>query len=121
MERKCQPWLSVLMPTYNGRLYLPFALNSIVAQEDDDIECIAVDDGSTDETLSILNSFEDKLSIKNLARERQGNWVGNTNYALSLARGEYVCFLHQDDLWLKDRLYLMKQLAEQFPKVVLLL
>lgn len=43
-----KPWLSVLMPVYNGGKYLAQALDSIVAQGDKDIECIAVDDGSTD-------------------------------------------------------------------------
>lgn len=112
-----QPWLSVLIPTYNGEIHLPSALDSIIAQEDNDIECVVVDDGSTDTTLSILNAYQDKLLITILQRERQGNWVANTNYALSFARGEYVCFLHQDDLWLKNRLSTMKQLIKQFPEV----
>lgn len=112
-----QPWLSILIPTYNGEAYLPSALDSIIAQEATDIECIVVDDGSTDATLSILNDYQDKLSIKTLQRERQGNWVASTNYALSFARGEYVCFLHQDDLWFKDRLNIMRGIVEQFPEV----
>jgi glycosyltransferase involved in cell wall biosynthesis len=112
-----QPWLSVLIPTYNGEAYLPSALDSIIVQEDTDIECIVIDDGSTDATLSILKAYQDKLSIKILQRERQGNWVANTNYALSFAKGEYVCFLHQDDLWFKYRLKIMKGYIEQFPEV----
>lgn len=116
-----QPWLSVLIPTYNGEAYLSFALDSILIQEDPNIECIVVDDGSTDATLSILNTYQDKLSVTILQRERQGNWVANTNYALSFARGEYVCFLHQDDLWFKNRLSIMKRLINQFPEVGLFL
>ena len=116
-----QPWLSVLIPTYNGEDYLPAALNSIIDQKDTDIECIAVDDGSTDATLSILNSYQDRLSVKILQQETQGNWVANTNYGLSLARGDYVCFLHQDDLWFKNRLSTMKRLIFDLPKVVFFL
>lgn len=116
-----QPWLSVLIPTYNGADYLPFALNSIVAQNASEVENIVVDDGSTDATLSVLDSFRDKLPIKILQRERQGNWAANTNYALSHARGEYVCFLHQDDLWFDDRLKIIRKLIFQFPEVVLFL
>lgn len=112
-----QPWLSVIIPTYNGELYLPFALDSIIAQEDPDIECIVVDDGSTDATISILNTYHDILPIKILQRERLGNWVANTNYALSFARGEYICFLHQDDLWFENRLSTMKRIINQFPEV----
>ena len=111
-----KPWLSILTPTYNGERYLASALKSIIAQEDPNIECIIVDDGSTDATLSILNDYKNKLPLKLIQRERVGNWVTNTNYALSVASGEYVCFLHQDDLWLRGRLETMKNLIEQFPK-----
>lgn len=116
-----QPWLSVLIPTYNGEDYLPSALNSIVAQGDTNIECIVVDDGSTDSTLSLLNSYTDKLPIKILKQARNGNWVANTNQALSIARAEYVCFLHQDDFWLKDRLKIIRSMLKQHPDTNLFL
>ena len=116
-----QPWLSVLIPTYNGEAYLVNALDSILIQGDDDIECIVVDDGSTDSTLSIIKSYQDRLPLKLIQRERQGNWVTNTNYALSVASAEYVCFLHQDDLWLESRLSRMKKIIEEYPKVNLFL
>lgn len=108
------PWLSVLLPTYNGEAYLASTLDSILRQDDRSIECIAVDDGSSDRTLSILDSYRDRMCLRIELREK-GNWVSNTNYALSLAAGEYLCFLHQDDLWLKDRLKTIKALIEQFP------
>jgi hypothetical protein len=116
-----KPWLSVISPIFNGEAYLSSALDSIVLQGDNNIECIAVDGESTDSTLSILKSYQDKLPLRILQRERSTNWVIKTNYALSLARGEYVCFLHHDDLWLANRLQTMKQLTEQFPEAVLLL
>jgi glycosyltransferase involved in cell wall biosynthesis len=112
-----QPWLSVIIPTYNGAEYLPFALDSIIEQSDNAIECIAVDDCSTDATLSILNAYKSRHPLQIIKREKQGNWVANTNFALSLAKGQYVCFLHQDDLWFKDRLRVMRQVINQFPGV----
>ncbi|MGL5806383.1 MAG: glycosyltransferase family 2 protein, partial [Xenococcaceae cyanobacterium] len=91
-----QLWLSVLIPTYNGANYLASALDSIIAQKEtafEGIEYIIVDDGSTDETLKIINSYQDKLPLKIIQRQRQGNWVANTNYALSVASADRVCFL----------------------------
>lgn len=109
------PWLSVLIPTYNGETYLPYTLDSILKQRDSSIECIIVDDGSTDATLSIIEAYKAKLPIKLFRMERKGNWVANTNHALSVATGEFACFLHQDDIWLDHRLSVMKKVINQSP------
>jgi GT2 family glycosyltransferase len=92
------------MPTYNGATHLPAALDSIVRQQDNDIEVIAVDDGSSDGTLWILEAYAHRLPLQIVRQEHLGNWVANTNVGLSLARGQWVCFLHQDDVWCKNRL-----------------
>jgi glycosyltransferase involved in cell wall biosynthesis len=115
------PWLSVVMPTYNGAAYLTAALESILAQGDDQIEIIAVDDGSTDATVALLESSTDRLPLRIVQRGRVGNWVANTNYGLSLARGEYVCFLHQDDIWLHNRLAILKDRLARGTAATLLL
>lgn len=116
-----QPWLSVLIPTYNGEDYLASALDSIIAQSDRQIECIVIDDGSNDSTLSIIDAYRDRLPLRLVKRERYGNWVANTNYALTIARADYICFLHQDDLWLKDRLKIMAEAIATYPKASLYL
>ncbi len=115
------PWLTVIIPTYNGEKYLPAALDSILAQSESDVEYIVVDDGSTDTTLEIIKTYQQKIPLTLLQRQRQGNWVANTNHALSLAAGEYVCFLHQDDRWHPKRLQTMKELIGQHPLVGLFL
>ena len=116
-----QPWLSVIIPTYNGSKYLASALNSVVVQQDSEIECVVIDDGSTDDTLAIVESYQDKLNIELITKARAGNWVANTNHALSVARGEYACFLHQDDLWLEGRLENMKNAIAFYPEASLYL
>jgi glycosyltransferase involved in cell wall biosynthesis len=116
-----RPWLSVLMPTFNGAAYLAAALESIAAQVQDDVEVIALDDGSTDGTLALLRHYADRLPLQIVARGRVGSWVANTNHGLSLARGEYVCYLHQDDCWLPHRLATLKARALAHPGVALLL
>jgi glycosyltransferase involved in cell wall biosynthesis len=116
-----QPWLSVIIPTYNGSKYLTAALNSVVVQQDDQLECVVIDDGSTDNTLAIVESFQDRLKIKLITKARAGNWVINTNHALTEASGEYVCFLHQDDLWLEGRLEQIKKAIAAYPQACLYL
>jgi len=93
------PWLSVIMPVHNGERYLAEALRSVRAEGTDGYEVIAVDDGSSDSTSDILTEWEQLLPLRRLARRGGGNWVAATNAGLREARGEYVCFLHQDDLW----------------------
>jgi len=115
------PWLSVLMPTYNGSAYLGAALDSVVAEDDSGIECIAVDDGSTDDTLTILERYRDRLNLTILARPHAGNWVAGTNLALKRARGEFACLLHQDDIWLAGRLAMLRDAISRHPSVDLFL
>ena len=116
-----QPWLSVIIPTYNGSKYLAAALNSVVVQQDEEVECIVIDDGSTDNTLSIIEDYRDRLNIQLITKARAGNWVANTNYGLKVARGEYACFLHQDDLWLEGRLSNIKKAIAAYPQASLYL
>ena len=115
------PWLSVLMPTYNGAAYLRSALGSVLRQADKEIECIAVDDGSTDETLAILDSYRTRLNLTVIERPRVGNWVANTNLALERASGRFACFLHQDDWWLDGRLEALRALIHRHRDVELFL
>ena len=109
------PWLSVIIPTYNGEAYLAAALQSIAEQADTAIECIVVDDASTDTTIDIVNAFSGKLPIRLHQVARTGNWAANSNLALSKATGEYACFLHQDDYWLANRLHVIKKLLHDYP------
>jgi GT2 family glycosyltransferase len=115
------PWLSVLCPVYNGAAYLTATLESVRHQEDNDIECIVVDDGSTDASLEILATYEKLLHLTVVTGKRTGNWVANTNLALSMARGRYVSFLHQDDVWFADRLSTLAAVVEHYPDIILLL
>lgn len=107
-----RPWLSVILPTYNGQLYLGAALEGVLAQSDGDIEVIAVDDGSTDETVPILRSYAGRIPLQIFEPGRLGNWVAMTNRALSVAQGDYACFLHQDDVWLPNRSSTLRRLVE---------
>ena len=116
-----QPWLSVVMPIYNGENYLEQALRSILDQEDDRIEVIAVDGGSTDGTAEILNKYEGRLPLTVFVCPYLENWVAKTNYGLSHARGEYVCFLHHDDVWLEDRLRTIASLVRKVPGTTMFL
>ena len=114
------PWLSVIVPTFNGADYLRQALASVAAENDPDIELLVVDDGSTDGTDAIVDEFAGRLALRRWER-RIGNWVANTNFALGQASGDWVSFLHQDDFWLPGRLDALREQLAATPDADLVL
>jgi glycosyltransferase involved in cell wall biosynthesis len=110
-------WLSVLMPVYNGSRFLPAALESISQQEVSGLEIIALDDGSDDDSLEILHSYQKKMPLSIHSVPHTGNWVALTNQALRQAQGNYISLLHQDDYWLEGRVARLRGMTQQFPEV----
>ena len=114
------PWLSVIVPTYNGQSYIAQSLQSIVNQNQKDLEVIIVDDGSSAQTLEIVHSFSNQLALKVFSKSRGKSWVKSTNFGIEHAKGKYLSFLQQDDYWLPDRLSILRRLTEQSAASVLL-
>lgn len=95
------------MPCYNATAHLPASVGSVLAQTFGDWELIAVDDGSSDDTLAWLQAQADKR-IRPLTQPNQGVSAAR-NAGLTAARGHYVAFLDADDTWAAD--FLEKMLA----------
>ena len=115
-----RPWLSVVVPTFNGEAHLRRALDSIVDEADPGVEVVAIDDGSSDATCGILQAYQGTLNLS-VDRRPVGNWVSNTNLALGRATGELASFLHQDDCWLPGRLQAVRRQFADTPSAGLLL
>ena len=98
-----KPWLSVIVPSHNGERWLAAALQSVAIQQDDGIEVIVIDASKTDASLKIADSFSDKLRIEAHSRSDLLPWTAKTNFGVEQARGDRICMLHQDDLWLPTR------------------
>lgn len=113
MPRKT--WLSVVMPVFNGGRHLASALDSILSQTADDVEIVVSDDGSTDGSRSIIESFAGRGHIVAIDGPRQGNWVVNSNVAVGISGGQLVTFLHQDDVWLPGRLAALRASVHSHP------
>ena len=90
---------SIIIPAYNAEKYIMNALESIKNQIYKNLELIIVDDGSTDNTSSIINKFIDEnktMDIKTVRIENSGP-AHARNIGLELASGAYFCFLDSDD------------------------
>jgi glycosyltransferase involved in cell wall biosynthesis len=115
------PWLSVLMPTYNGERYLRETFASLAAQDERGFECVVIDGGSTDGTRDIIEEYSRQLDIRLFVRPDFPDWVSKTNFAFGEARAAHVCMLHHDDLWLPGRARAVKQALARHPEVVMVL
>jgi glycosyltransferase involved in cell wall biosynthesis len=96
------PKISVIVPVYNVEKYLRQCLDSILNQTFKDFECICVNDGSTDNSLQILNEYANKDSrIKIISQENKG-LAGARNTGVKNANTKYLTFIDSDD-WVDDK------------------
>ena len=94
--------ISVCIATYNGALYIKEQLNSILPQLSDNDEIIISDDHSTDDTLQIIRSINDKR-IKIFINQGEKGYTPNFENALQKALGEYIFLCDQDDIWMENK------------------
>lgn len=89
---------SVIMPVYNAGRTIEQSLRSIAAQSFRDFELVVVDDGSTDGSMEIVESYADKTNCRIVRKERNGGVAAARNLGLESAKGDYVCFVDADDI-----------------------
>ena len=98
---KQKPQISIIIPTYNRGWILKEAIDSVLSQNCTDFELIVVDDGSTDNTLALLQAYKGRLNL--LQQENRGVSSAR-NLGIKNSCGQYIAFLDSDDLWLPDKL-----------------
>jgi len=116
-----EPLVSILTPTYNHEKYITECIESVLSQTFPDWEQIIIDDGSTDKTCEIINTYCEKdKRIKLIKQVHQGieNLKNTYNKALSVAKGEYIAILEGDDFWPKNKLEIQLSLFDD-KKVIL--
>lgn len=96
-----KPLVSVVIPAYNAAWCIAKAVDSVLAQDFQDREVIVVDDGSTDDTATVLAGYGDAVRV---VRQTNGGLSSARNAGIRAARGEFVAFLDADDWWLPGKL-----------------
>ena len=89
--------MSVIIPAYNRENYISRCIDSVLMQDDVSAELIIIDDGSTDETLDICNSYSEKYSNVIVRHQDNKGLASARNVGLDIASGEYITFLDSDD------------------------
>ena len=111
--RLLKPLVSIVMPVYNGELYLREALDSVVNQTYRNFELICVDDGSTDKSVDILKEYHCNDSrIVVLQQKNQYAGIARNN-GMAQAKGKYLMFLDSDDVFEKNMLSVLVKRAER--------
>jgi len=105
--------VSVIMPVYNARRFLKQSLDSVIAQSLKEIEVICVDDGSTDDSLQILRSYENRYPFFHVLTQSNLYAGRARNAGLAQAKGKYVVFWDSDDIFGKQALELMYRKCER--------
>jgi len=90
------PFVSVIIPTYNYGRFLGEAIGSVLGQTFDNLECIVIDDGSSDETEHVLASFSDQRIVS--TRTPRLGVSAARNHGLEMSRGTLIAFLDADDI-----------------------
>lgn len=107
------PKVSVIMPVYNSEKYLKIALDSLCSQTLKDIEIICVDDGSKDNSYSILREYADK-DKRFIVLRQENKFAGVArNQGINIATGKYLSFLDSDDYFKPDMLKKAYDCAEK--------
>ena len=107
---------SVIMPVYNGEKYVREAVESILNQTFPDFELIIIDDGSTDETPDILDTFTDRRMIR-LKNDQNIGLAPSLQRALAAASGEFIARMDADDISLPQRLAMQSNYLNQHPEI----
>lgn len=104
--------VSVVTPTYNHAETLPRAINSVLSQTFKNFEYIIVDDASTDDTESVVDSYDDRR-IQYVRHEENKGGSAARNTGIAQARGQYIAFLDADDEWLPKKLAAQVECLEE--------
>jgi glycosyltransferase involved in cell wall biosynthesis len=102
-QPKIDKKISVIIPVYNAKKYLEKAIQSVAKQTLFPYEIIVVDDGSTDDSASIITELAKKYPIKFLQKENGGQSSAR-NYGVRFSSGDLIAFLDQDDIWYPNHL-----------------
>lgn len=108
--------ISVILPVYNGALYIEESVASILNQTITNFELLIIDDCSTDNTLSILQEIKDDR-IKIITKEKNSGLIHSLNLGFKLAQGKYIARMDGDDISVKNRFEKQLDILENNPNI----
>lgn len=109
------PKVSVNIACYNHEKYIGQALQSVLDQTFQDVEIFVLNNGSTDNSLRVIESYKDsRIHVESVFPNKQSTWAGR--YLMEKSTGEYVALLCSDDIWEKDKLQKQVEYLNSHPQ-----
>jgi glycosyltransferase involved in cell wall biosynthesis len=118
-SNKGAPWLTVIIPSYQGEKWISDALASLANEPTDGIEVLVIDSSPTPAARNIAQSYSDRLQLKVFERCDLQSWQQKTNFGVASADSSHVCWLGVDDVWLPGRALAAKAWIEAAPNAVI--
>ena len=112
-KKKINPEISVLLPVYNSAKYLTECIESVLNQSFTDFELICIDDGSTDESPAILDTYAKKDARIRVIHKKNAGYGHSMNLGLKNAKGRYICIIESDDYIVQDMYSRLYECIEQ--------
>lgn len=118
---ECKLLVSVVIPAYNASETILSCINSVLKQTYPNLEIIIIDDGSIDNTFSLVKSFIKENNLSNVFVESQTNSGPSAarNRGIMMAKGEYIAFLDSDDSWAYDKIEKQVRFFHEYKDAVL--
>ena len=108
------PKISIIVPIYNSFVRLQTCINSIILQDEDNFECILIDDGSTDDSPSLCDKYAQSDTRFKVIHKKNGGVSSARNAGLDCAKGAWIVFVDSDDSIRKNHLSSLLTTAEQY-------
>jgi len=113
--------ISIIIPTKNGERFISRAIESVLSQNEKDLEIVVVDDASTDNSRQVVESLIKKESrIKLISNQVSLRTGKSRDLGIKNSRGEYIALIDDDDLWIDlNKIFVQKKFLEENPEYVL--
>ena len=98
-----EPLVSVIIPNYNYANYIVDSIESVINQSYRNVEIIVVDDGSTDNSVEVIEKYGKSVT---LIQKKNSGVSAARNYGMRVAKGDFICFLDSDDSWEPEKIKL---------------
>jgi glycosyltransferase involved in cell wall biosynthesis len=112
-----KPFISVLIPVYNCEKYIQTAIESVLNQTFSNFELLIIDDKSTDNTVEIIQQFQDER-IRLVVKEKNSGYTNSLNWGIANAKGKYIARMDGDDICLPTRFEKQVSFLDANPDVI---